>query len=248
MIYALKNSAAVVLLASAGCLCACDNGTNPSTTTPNSSTTTKQPSTRTPPSTPTTPSSNTPTNPPDNTPQTPPNNPSNPPSPPPGGATGPSAAAQGAVSAETRILSIYHAKDQEEISIGKLAEQRATSDAAKQLAQTLVKDHTEHDAQVTATASAAHVTLLSSQQVGQLLQTLQGAASPPSDPLSSLQNLQGADFDKAFGDAMAQGHHELINITESIEPNITDASVKALVDKTLPTLHHHEEMALAAAK
>ena len=164
--------------------------------------------------------------------------PGNPPSP----QSGPRTAE---VSPETRILSILHAKDQEEIKVGQLAQRQASSEPARQFGNMLVSDHSDHDKEVQAAAAAANVALLDSQEVQRLLQREKAAATPDPDPIAELQNLQGADFDKKLGQVMVQGHKDLIAIVEAARANVQDPSVKALLDKTLPVLHHHEEAAQA---
>lgn len=69
-----------------------------------------------------------------------------------------------AATAETRILSILQAKDQEEIEIGKLAQQRGKSEAVRQYGQTLERDHSEHLEKVRSTAQSSGVTLLTAEQ------------------------------------------------------------------------------------
>jgi putative membrane protein len=136
-----------------------------------------------------------------------------------------------AMSEDARLLSFLHAKDQDEVRIGKLAQGKATSADAKAYADMLVKDHGDHDEQVMAVAKAANITL----------------TTPPApagdDPTTVLGSLSGAEFDRKFGELMTKGHQEVIQTVEAAQPKLTNAEVKSLVEKTLPVLRHHLEMA-----
>jgi putative membrane protein len=54
--------------------------------------------------------------------------------------------------------------------------------------------------------------------------------------------LGGAEFDRKYADTMVDEHEKAVSLFES-HANSTDADVKAFVDKTLPTLRHHLQMA-----
>ncbi len=152
-----------------------------------------------------------------------------------GTSTDPSGTPGGTMSEDAAILSFLHATDQDEVRVGTLAQGKATSAMAKSYADMLVKDHTDHDAQVMSLAKSANITL-----------------SPPpapkgEDPAAILGPLTGAAFDKKFGELMAAGHRDAIQTAEAAQPKLTNADVRALVDKTLPVLRHHLEMAQSIA-
>jgi putative membrane protein len=162
---------------------------------------------------------------------------------------GPTVARSWADSPDARLLSILSAKDNEEVTIGKLAKQNASSDKAKQLADMLVKDHTEHGQEVAAAAKTANLILSDPSDVSRLLDKEKGVAvGARKDPLAELRALKGADFDRAFGEAMRQGHENLIAMVETARPSLQDAGVRELVEKTLPVLRHHLEMAKSLAE
>lgn len=134
-----------------------------------------------------------------------------------------------AASADARILSLLHAKNQEEIAIGKLAQERGMSDAVKSYGRMLVDDHTASDERVRAAASAANVSL----------------TEPPASPaaVSDLRALSGDAFDHAFAEKMRAGHAELIKAVEDAQGNVRDSNVRQLLADTLPTLRKHQEHA-----
>jgi putative membrane protein len=53
--------------------------------------------------------------------------------------------------------------------------------------------------------------------------------------------LSGADFDKAYVDAMVDDHKEDVEFFDDNTDN-SDADIKAFTTKTLPTLKKHLEM------
>ncbi len=135
-----------------------------------------------------------------------------------------------AASPDARILSILHAKNQEEIAIGKLAQEKGASTEVKQYGQMLVADHSASDEQVRAAAEAAGVTL----------------TPPPvssTDPTAELRGLSGEAFDRALAEKMRVGHAELIKTVEEAQSRVRDEDVRQLLTDTLETLRKHEEHA-----
>src|ERR1043165_5862547 len=140
-------------------------------------------------------------------------------------------------SPETRILSILHAKDLEEIKLGQLAAQNGSSDAIRNYGQNLVRDHTDHDAKVPACASSIGVRLMEPSEFARLQQRETGKAA--ADPAAELRDLTGSDFDHAFATKMRDGHTEAIQAVQSAQASVTNAEVKDLLTATLPTLQEH---------
>lgn len=145
-----------------------------------------------------------------------------------------------AATEDARILSILQYKDNQEVRIGQMAQGKATSAAAKSLADMMVKDHRDHLAQVQATARSANISLLDDTVVEAELKRMR---PDQPNPMTVLQPLTGEAFDRRFGELMAQGHRDLIRMCEEAQAKVTNADVKALLAKTLPTLRHHAEMA-----
>jgi len=65
---------------------------------------------------------------------------------------------------ETAVLQNLHAANQDEIAAGKLAQQQASAQAVKDLAKSLVDDHTKADQQVVDVAKRANVSLGESEE------------------------------------------------------------------------------------
>ena len=61
--------------------------------------------------------------------------------------------------------------------------------------------------------------------------------------IADLAEQSGAEFDRKFADTMVSDHEKAVSLFESNGKDAKDADVKAYVDKTLPTLKHHLQMA-----
>ncbi len=68
-------------------------------------------------------------------------------------------AALAADSADARILSFLHEKNQEEIAVGKLAQEKGQSDAVRKYGATLVRDHTDNDSRVMTISQTQNIPL-----------------------------------------------------------------------------------------
>jgi putative membrane protein len=66
--------------------------------------------------------------------------------------------------------------------------------------------------------------------------------------IDNLEKKSGKDFDKAYIDAMVDGHQSTVNDFEKASNNTKDPDIKAWVDKTLPTLRMHLDSAKAIQK
>lgn len=147
-------------------------------------------------------------------------------------------------STDARILSILHAKNMEEVEAGRLAQNRGASDDVRRYGEMLERHHSESDVNVRSTAEAAGITMLEPRDIKDLLAREKGMAASPPDPLDELRTLHGDQFDRAFAQKMLEGHRELIQIVENARPTVKHASVRDLLDRTLPTLREHEQEAL----
>lgn len=143
--------------------------------------------------------------------------------PPAAGTPPPAAAAQTAtfvpVAASANLL---------EIESSKLALQRGQSQAVKDFANQMIKDHT---------AAAA-----------KMKQALAGKPMPPDQldakdqkVLDSLKGLHGAAFDRAYIEAQYKAHTEAVGLFSTYAQTGDDPKVKALAAELLPTLKSHLE-------
>jgi len=121
-----------------------------------------------------------------------------------------------------------------EVEMGRMAETQAQNPQVKQLGQRLVQDHTT-----------------ANQQLMQIAQ--QAGVNVPSDTNrkethmeNKLQGQTGAAFDKAFVEHALTDHEKDIRKFEKASQDTKDPQLKAWIDKNLPILRQHLEMARAA--
>ena len=116
---------------------------------------------------------------------------------------------------ELQVMAHYHAVNQMEISLGKAAEQKATSDNVKSFAKMLVTDHTDADKELTALAK----------KTGQMIPAEKPAdatekkqlADEKADATKLKSMKKGADFEREYLRMMVQGHEkELANIDANV--------------------------------
>ena len=115
--------------------------------------------------------------------------------------------------------------DNSEVMLGKLASERAGSEAAKRYGQMLVDDHSMHLQKVEQVASSMNVPAEHQPMP---------AAEKERDKLSKLQ---GDKFDHEFADYMVKDHRK--DIGEYEKASRMTGDVGTLARDTLPTLHKH---------
>lgn len=120
-----------------------------------------------------------------------------------------------------------------EVELGKLAQQKASSDGVKQLGQKLVQDHTKANDQLKDVATKAGITVPD---------TLDPKHQSMVDKLSALS---GNAFDKAFTKDAVKDHEQDIKMFKEEAQNGTNPSVKNFASETLPVLQEHLSMAKA---
>ena len=115
--------------------------------------------------------------------------------------------------------------NQQEIDLGKLAQQQAASKHVKSFGATMVRDHT---------------------RLGQKMKAAFGdAANAESSPTpSELAGKSGRDFDKAYMDLMVSDHaKDIASFEQAATGSDHGAAVHKAAKAALPTLRHHAAMA-----
>jgi putative membrane protein len=121
-----------------------------------------------------------------------------------------------------------------EVELAQLAMEKASSDAVKQLASRIQSDHSKANQQLASIGSSKGWQLPSS------------PAAEHQATKSKLEKLSGADFDRAYVEAMVKDHRKDIREFEREASNGADDAVKQFASSTLPTLKQHLEMAESA--
>lgn len=114
-----------------------------------------------------------------------------------------------------------------EVALGKMAAAKATRSSVKKFADMMVTDHTKAGDELAALAKTKNITL---------------PAAPDADAQKKADDLDkktGKDFDKAYVDAMVDGHESAVKLFTDASENCKDADLKAFATKTLPTLKMH---------
>jgi len=114
-----------------------------------------------------------------------------------------------------------------EVALGKLAQTKATNPQVKNFADMMVTDHSKANDELAAIAKAKNITL---------------PAAPDADhqkKLDDLSKLSGKDFDKAYVDAMVDGHKKTLDLMNMAAKDCKDSELKAFATKTAPVVQTH---------
>lgn len=123
-----------------------------------------------------------------------------------------------------------------EVTLGKMAEKRATVKDVKDYGAMMVKDHTKAGDELKSIAAQKNITL----------------PSAPGDEMQKhIDNLSketGKDFDKDYIGQMIKDHKDAVDLFKDASLNSKDSTMKEFAAKTLPTLQMHLDKAQEIAK
>ena len=139
---------------------------------------------------------------------------------------------------QTQLLQKLHHVNQEEIKAGQLAEQKGASSDVKDYGRMLVKDHQQADRELTTLAGKLNVDLSAMKMDHEMREKRE----VHQNKMEQLQKMTGKDFDRGFAMMMVNGHQQVIQIVKNSE-NDVKPEVKSFLDKQLPVLQRHEDMA-----
>jgi putative membrane protein len=137
-------------------------------------------------------------------------------------------------STSATILEQIHQADLKEIAIGKIAEGKASSDEVRAYADQLVKDHTSADQMVIETAQ---------QKGAHLHEPSRHAGNREKLAEQKLSSANGAQFDRLFLEQTSADHKRLIRELKQEREDASDDDVEALIDKIMPILQQHQDLA-----
>ena len=121
-----------------------------------------------------------------------------------------------------------------EVQMGKMAQQKGSSDQVKQFGSRMVEDHSKANDELKQIAS------------GKGLQLPSAPDAHDQQEMARMQKLSGAEFDRAYMDHMVKDHKKDIAEFKKQASSGKDPEIKAFAAKTLPTLQEHLKMAEAA--
>src|SRR5688572_20526378 len=118
-----------------------------------------------------------------------------------------------------------------EVQAGQLALTKASSAKVKEFAQKMVDDHGKGNEELKALAQQKNISIPA---------TLSEKMQKKYDDLASKS---GADFDKAYCEAMVKDHKDDLDKFKKASEDAKDADVKAWAAGKVPVLEHHLSMA-----
>jgi len=139
------------------------------------------------------------------------------------------------------VVAKFTVADSGEIKLARLAQTKATNPEVKSYARMLVTDHSAHLRELAALKQKA-----SSSAEWKSSDTLSTATTPDKqaaeDAFTQFNAMtKGAEFDTAFVNHMVMDHEKVLSEAQSAQPQ--NADLKALLDKTVPTLQKHLDKA-----
>jgi len=114
-----------------------------------------------------------------------------------------------------------------EVEMGKLATQKASSDAVKQFGQRMVDDHSKANEQLKQAAAKSNIEVPASLD------------SKHQSRIDKLAKLSGPEFDKAYLKDQVKDHENDVDKFKDEAQNGSDPNVKQFAMATLPTLQEH---------
>jgi len=143
---------------------------------------------------------------------------------------------------DTQMIAHQHAVDQTEIAMGKLAQANGGA-AVKKYGATLVKDHTQADKDITALAKKKGIPTIPADTA-----LSDADKKDQADMTAKMKGEKGATFDRDFLDMMSMAHDREITKIDADIAVVTDADLKAALQKTKPVLQSHSDTAKSLQK
>lgn len=143
---------------------------------------------------------------------------------------------------DTQMIAHQHAVNQTEIAMGKVAQANGTA-AVKKYGAMLVKDHTQGDKDMTALAKRKGISTIPADTA-----MSESDKKEQADMTAKLKGEKGAAFDRDFLSMMAADHDREITKIDADIAVVTDADLKAALQKTKPVLQKHADDAKSLQK
>ncbi|MEP6484911.1 MAG: DUF4142 domain-containing protein [Rudaea sp.] len=118
-----------------------------------------------------------------------------------------------------------------EVELSKVAEKNAKSADVKKFAAQMVTAHTANNKELATIAAHENI------PVPKTLDTEHAALR------DKLSGLQGAEFDRAYVDAMQSDHQKMDDLLKSSQATVSTEELRTFIKKTDPVVEHHLSMA-----
>lgn len=142
---------------------------------------------------------------------------------------------------ETHFFSKLHQGNQQEMEIGRLAQQEGDSQQVRDFGAQLIKDHSEADRKIMNLAQTKNWNISNSPKPRNSNEKEE--SDKKNKELTKLKSLSGVEFDNEFKKLMIKSHQQNISEVQRAIPKLSDSDARDLAQSLLPTLKHHEEMA-----
>ncbi|MBO9632047.1 MAG: DUF4142 domain-containing protein [Chitinophagaceae bacterium] len=123
-----------------------------------------------------------------------------------------------------------------EVTLGQLAEQKASSPRVKAFGVMMVSDHTKANTELKNITDAKNFQVASSLE------------QKHQKHVDELSKKEGKEFDKAYMKMMTDDHEKDVKAFEKASNNASDAAIKDFATRTLPVLRTHLDSARAILK
>jgi len=114
-----------------------------------------------------------------------------------------------------------------EVALGKLALSKTSNESIKKFAQMMVDDHGKANDELKGIAKQKNITLPDS------------VDADHKQKMADLEKKHGRDFDKAYVDAMIDGHKKTLDLMNKEAKDAKDGDLKAFAVKTASTVKMH---------
>jgi putative membrane protein len=121
--------------------------------------------------------------------------------------------------------------NQEEISLGKLAQEKGSMADVKELGKMMVEAHTKAMSNLSELAMTKSISLP------------EAKTDDVNDAYKEMNEKSGKKFDEKYCEKMVDGHKDAISKFEKASNDAVDPDIKAMAANMLPELHKHLEMA-----
>jgi len=124
-----------------------------------------------------------------------------------------------------------------EVEMGRMAKDKAQNQRVKAFADMMVRDHTQANKELENILKEKNYTTASMEHSSH--------NAPDENPVSSLENQKGRDFDKAYMKMMVKDHDKTIDLFVKESNNGKDSRLKDFATRMLPALRTHLDSAKA---
>ncbi|MGY4385701.1 putative membrane protein [Pedobacter sp. UYP24] len=117
-----------------------------------------------------------------------------------------------------------------EVAFGKMAQEKGMSTKVKDFGKMMVTDHSKANEELMEIAKKQNIALPA------------GLDEDHMKKMEELKSKTGADFDKAYVDAMVGGHQKMLALLQDGAQNCKDSALKDFAAKTAPVVKSHLDM------